>query len=289
MSYANLLLPHPVIRPDGFDYRSECSFNMQINKATCTRDKINLELSYELHSVFISNMIKKEKAKVFAMIKCSKTNQRVMFDFTETHRSLDLQLTDYAGKINIIPYVVTTEEIHNFKSEEHDDEIQKLRPDGMDLPTGAILAIGEQHEITIDSIEKIQAAISMVAKSTIGIGEYVIDANQDIISILINHKTLEGVRRLRQSAGPVLYASLYLTAIEHAIRTLTDNDEDHLWIQALRKTLHNHNIQIDDDLKENANRHAQNILEESKSKLKPLGLMVEWNQKRMDGENDDSD
>lgn len=236
MNYANLLLPHPIIRPDGFDYNHECGFNMSIKSATCTTDTIQLELSYKLQSDTLNDMIEEKEAKIFIIIKCAKTNQRVVFDSAKTYMKLNLQLADYAGKLNMVPYVATSKEIHNFKSEEHVDEIHKLMPNGMDLPTGAILAIGNQHEITIDSLENIQAAIHMVPKDSVKEGVYSIDTSGDRIAIVMNPKTFDGVRRLYAKAVPVLYASLYVTAIEHAIRDLED-ELNTPWAEALRKTL----------------------------------------------------
>ena len=288
MSYANLLLPHPIIRPGGFDYNDNCDFGMIIDKATCTEDRIHLELSYELQSISIGNMIKENKAKIFVMIKCTKTNQRIVFNSTKTDMILDLQLADYVSKLNIIPYIVTSEEIHNFKSEEHVDEIQSLMPDGVDLPIGAILAIGKQHEITVDSIEKIQAAINIVGKDSIEEGEYYIDTAGEHIQIVMHPITRDAVKHLHRRSKEVLYASLYVTAIEHAIRDLSDDNET-LWAQALRKTLGKQGIEINDDLKDNANKHAQAILIDSKSNLKPLGLLVQWYDKQTEGQNDEFD
>ncbi len=290
MSYSNLLLPHPVIRPGGFDYGEEYRFDIRIDKAIRIQDKINLKLSYELHSDFISNMIKEGKAKALAMIKCIKTNQRVIFDFTETHMQSKLQLADYAGKMSIVPYVVTSEKISGFRSKEYDDEIKGLRPNGMDLPTGAILAIGKQHEITIDSIERIQAAINITPNGNIKEGEYLVDTHEDIIQILMHPNTLERIRKLRsRDAIPILYASLYVPAVEHAIRALNDNDKKKSWVQALYKTLEKHSIDPNDELKEHANKYAQEILEDPTSNRKPLDSMISWNEELRLGEDDESE
>ena len=222
MSHTSLLFPHPIIRPGGFDY-TDCHFKMQITQARRAADIIHLELSFDLCSNTITNMIKEQQAKFYVTVKCTKTYQRITFDSGNHTMQLDLPLSDYSDKLNIMPYVATTRPISKFSSAEHDDELKKLIPNGVDLPEGAILAVEDPHEVVIDSIEKIQAAISIVRNDKLKEGEYVITTIGDLINIEMHPNTHDGTRRLRDKAPALLYPSIYVTALEHAIRDLEEN------------------------------------------------------------------
>ncbi len=270
MSHTNFLLPHPIIKPGGFDYNENCHFDIEIKQATTLDGNIHIEISCDLSSFTINDLIKKEKAKFFITLKCVKTHQRITHSFTETSMVWDIPMSNCVDKINITPYVATTEEIPAFYSKEHDDEIQQMIPDGVDLPTGAILAVGKSHEITIDAIEKIQAAIKIIQNKELEVGTYAIDTSGDYLDIQMHPKTQNSIRNIHNQSVELLYPSIYLTAIEQAIRDM-ENYKDRKWAQALHKTLEKHNIEIDyDKLKEEANKHAQTILN------KPLDRIIQW-------------
>lgn len=269
MSHANILLPHPIIRPEGCDYGNH-QFDMKIEQATYTPDgKIHLELLYDLSSSTINNLIKEKKAEFFVLLKCTKTYQRFAYSSVDAHMSLDISLSDYANAISVIPYVATVEEIPLFRSDEHDGEIKKLIPEGFNLPVGAILAVGNSHEITIDSIDKIQAAIMIVRGDELDEGHCAIETGSDFITIRMHPKIHHDILDIRNSSPGILYPSIYMIAIEHAILDLEENS-DRKWAHALRETLEKHNLKIDDNLKDNALEYAQKILKQ------PLNRIVQW-------------
>ena len=67
------------------------------------------------------------------------------------------------------------------------------------------------------------------------------------------------VEFLRQSDMRVLFQSVYMVALTHAIQDI-EPDDNRKWAEALRKTLEDNNIKIDKDLKTNAYKHAQKLL-----------------------------
>ena len=270
MSHTNLLLPHPIIKPGGFDYNENCHFNMEIKQAMTLDGNIHVEMSYDLASSTINDLIKKEKARFFITLKCVKTHQRITRSSIDTFMIWDIPISDCVDKINITPYVATTEEISSFHSKEHDDEIQQMIPNGVDLPAGAILAVGKSHEITIDSIEKIQAAIKIIQNKELEMRTYAINTNSDYLNIEMHPNTQNSIRNIHNKSVELLYPSIYLAAIEQAIRDM-EECKDRKWAQALHKTLVKHNIEINyEKLQEEANKHAQTILN------KPLDRIIQW-------------
>ena len=278
MNHANLLFPHPILRPNGFDYNNDCHFTMKLNQAAHINGKLHIELTYDLSSSTINDLIKNGKAKFFVVLKCTKTHHRIKFISTTTSIKQDLPISDFVDKLNITPYVATVEKIDSFCSKEHDDEIQQLSPTGIDLPTGAILAVGNSSEIIIDSIEKIQAAIKISPNDKIEEGMYSINTDGEYIVISVHSTTYNDIRNIYDKSRDSLYPSIYLSAIEHAIRDMKENEE-RKWAQALRNTLKKYNIETEGKIEEQAHWYAQMILE------KPLTRILQWN--NQDNEYDD--
>lgn len=269
MSHTRLLLPHPVIKPDGFDYNDGCIFDTEM-EASLISGSIHIKVSHNLTSSTLNDLITSKKAKFFVMINCTKTHQRVVKSYSETSISLDLPIADYADKINITPYVAAVEKISSFDSEEHDDEIRKSSPGGMDLPAGAILAVGRSNEITLDSIKSIEAAIRIMPNPDVAEGTYAIDTHDEYVEIVVHPNTQKSLEIIHDKARDLLYPSVYLTAIEHALRAMEDSS-GRKWVQGLEKTLERNNIRIDfENLRSESLKHAQTILNN------PLERIMKW-------------
>ncbi len=277
MSHTHLLIPHPVLRPHGFDYDEMSHFDIVIKKAEISNKKILLDLCYDLSSDTLNKMMDLKQAKFCLVIKCSKTHMRITYNNMTQNISQVLSLSDYAGRLTITPYVVANKNIKLFISKEHSDEFRQMAidtqsPDYMQLPEGSILAIGETHEIIIDSIQKITSAIKLVSNNKLEKGTYDIRTDQDYIHIELHPETKKSIIQMRKSAGSLLYSSIYLSTFEHAIRDLVDNDvKHHKWVPALKNTLKSYGVEMDDErLYESAHLYAQKIMQ------KPLEHMIKW-------------
>ncbi len=255
-----ILLPHPVLRPDGTDYRTGLGFNMSLTgepKYTLD-DKILVPVRFDLESRFVRGLIRGGKARIIVVVKCSRTYERMTLDVDVTETTLKLPLARYADKIRLLPYVSATESIERFKSPEHHAEFSDVE---INLPAGAILARGSDTELTIDALQTLSAAIQLVPDDRLEDGQYVIDVGGDYIQIYMNAKTCRGVDALRKTNRGLLYPSVYMTVLTHAIQNVTA-DRTRKWEEALRKTLEKNNMWIDDenDRKSEAYVHAQKLL-----------------------------
>ena len=270
MTRANLIIPHPIIRPHGFDYNQDCNFMLRINDSTYTIDgQIHLKLSFDLSSSTINNFIAKNKAKYVVIMKSTKTIQRIILKSNKPVIHCTIPLSECTDKLTLTPYVICTQEIMLTYTNEHDDEIKNLINTGILLPVGSILAFGNSHEIEIDSLENVQAAIKISRENRVKEGTYEIDTNDDYIDITVHPNTYDKLSLIHNKSVDLLYPSIYVIAIERAIRDLKDN-ETRKWSQALSKTLKKYNIETDDeDFDDKAYLHAQTILE------KPLTRILE--------------
>lgn len=255
-----ILLPHPVLRPNGMDYRTGLGFNMSLTgKPKYTLDgKILVPVRFDLESRFVRGLVRGGKARIVVVVKCPRTYERMTLDADVAETTLKLPLARYADKIRLLPYVAATEPIDRFKSPEHHDEFSGVE---INLPAGAILARGSDTELTIDSLQTLSAAIQLVPDNRLEDGQYIIDVEGDYIQICMNAKTCRDVEALRKTNRGLLYSSVYMAALTHAIQNVTA-DRTRKWEEALRKTLEKNNMWIDDedDLKSKAYMHAQKLL-----------------------------
>ena len=251
------LVPHPVLLPNGSDYRDGCRFDMTVDNPQRTMDDyIIMSVTFELESAFIRRLITKKKAEFFTLIKCVRTYKREVRRTFDTKITLRLPLAEYADKITITPYIASTASINPFRSAEHHEEFSDAQ---ISLPAGAILARGFDSELTVDSLKTLSAAIWFVDNDNLKEGEYEIDVNDDYINIKMHRETRSKVESLRRSNVNALFPSIYMAALTHAIQTLREN-EDRKWAEALTKTLKDHGIEIGEQMEENSYRYAQQLL-----------------------------
>ena len=255
-----ILIPHPVLQPDGADYAEGLKFEMSLNgKPQHTLDgKILVPVRFELISRFVRELINRKKAQMTVLVKCPRTYERMSFDVDDTKRELKLPLAHYADKIILSSYVSATESIEHFSSNEHHDEFSDIN---IDLPAGAILAQGSDIELTIDSLPTLSAAIRLMTGNKLEDGQYDVNVEDDYIEISMNKATRQNIENLRRYDPNVLYPSIYMMALTHAIQNVTP-DRTRKWEESLRKTLEKNNIRIDEeDLKSRAYVYAQKLLQ----------------------------
>ena len=78
------------------------------------------------------------------------------------------------------------------------------------------------------------AAIRLLTGEGLERGEYRIDVGDDYINIYMHEETRRYVEFLRQSDMRVLFQSVYMVALTHAIQDI-EPDDNRKWAEALRK------------------------------------------------------
>ena len=255
-----IFMPHPVLRPDGADYRQGLGFDMSLtdNPRYTLDGKILVPVRFNLESKFMRKLIHDKKALITVVVKCPRTYERMMVDVDGLESTLELPHGSYADKIWLSPHVSATEPIEHFKSKEHHAEFSGVE---INLPAGAILARGSDAELTIDALQTLSAAIRLMTNNELEKGQYYVDVEDDHIEISMHDETRRGVESMRKTSRHLLYPSVYMTALTHAIQNVT-TDGTRKWEEALRKTLVNIDICVDneEDLQCNAYIYAQKLL-----------------------------
>ncbi len=254
-----VMLPHPVLLPDSVDYKDGFKFEIVIDKEPqhTLDNQIILSVYFDLTSKFIRDLVRKNKAKICTVIKCTKTySRKVVFINVDEKKELKLPQSEYFDKIRLSSYITATEPINEFRSDEHHEEFSSM---SIPVPAGAILARASDKDLKIDSLDTLRAAIELVPRDTLKEGEYVVDVGEDLIKIYMHKDTRNRINALRSSNDRMLFSSIYMVALTYAIQNITE-DGTKTWEEGLRKTLMASEKKINDELKKEAYKHAQKIL-----------------------------
>lgn len=268
MSYRNRrLMPHPVLSADREDYRPECKFSADVPLKMISdggRD-ITIAVQYHLNVPTLHNLIQQGRARYCSVVECPKTYQRSSHVNEGTEDIIMLRRQEYDGRLILTPYIATVDDVSSFNPPELDDELRQLLPaNGIDLPAGAILAIGLATEISLEPPAAVESIVDLVPNSNLDASQFAVDLSGQRIAINVHPNVWANVQQVRnrQERQPILHQALYLHAIDKAIRNLTDS-EGKRWADVIGRKLADNGIETDDEagLSENSETYAQKIFQ----------------------------
>ena len=267
------VLPHPLLAPWTDDY-GDAEFIVTVPHAVLNNGKqINLTIKYHLTSQLLQQSVSKGVAQYVGLLTCSKTFSRDTFVSDQADDVQVLEAGNYANEIQLTPYVIATQHIEGFTSNELAEEFREIKPDGFSIPRGSILAVGDSTTITLEEGGSPYSVIDLVPDSTVENGSFVVDLDDNRIKIYVNpedKKRIEAFRKRGEGSREmaVLFPALYLHAVTEALRGLEENPDRH-WAQTMRAALERQGITDDQEgLKSRALRHAQKLME------MPMGTLL---------------
>ena len=269
------LLPHPLLAPWTDDY-GDATFVGTVPHAVLNNGKdINLTIKYHLTSQALRELIAKEAAQYVGLVSSPKTFNRNAYTTNQEDDIQILDASDYAQALRFIPYVVATRRIEGFISEEHNEEIRYIKPNGFSIPPGSILAVGDSTAITLEEGGSPYSVIDLVSHDSVpsGLVELSFDDNRIKINLAPEDKkrveALRGHGELSTNMA-VLFPAIYLHAVTEALRNLAAEDySDKQWTRTMRQALERHNITVDDEeVRNHALQYAQMLME------KPVGTLL---------------
>ena len=273
MTWNSRLLSHPLLSPWTEDYLGG-AFESEVPRSVISNGvSLTLVILYRLSSSVLLDLIEAGKADYAALVACSNTfNREIVLSGRQELHELTLDAGDYAKRIVITPYVVATQGIPHFASDEHDEEIRELNPRGFNLPTGSILAVGDSTRVELEQGSPF-SVIDLVPNLGTEEGTFDVDLNSDRVKIYLHPEDKGYVERFRkqafEGAGQVsLYPSIYLHAVAEALRNLSEYPETD-WAHTMQDALTRLDVAIDpDDLRVNSLKYAQKLM------ARPVGRLL---------------
>ena len=259
--------PYPLLGPPNGDYQEDVTFRVNIPKTIETNGKtISLSIQYYLGSQYLNDLISNGQAEYLLNIDCVSTKRRQALTGTEPHQKHVISTDGYHKELVVTPYVIAKEQIQNFTCTEHNHEYAQFNPQGITLPIGSIIAVGQQHRVNLQPKSNAFSIIDIVTDPNLKPGDPpTIDTEGERIKIGFNQEdklTVESIRTHRNNeahphmAG--LYASVYMPAIAQGLLELSEHKT--AWATSLREVLET--IKIAPDVAaEQPIYYAQKIME----------------------------
>ena len=259
------LFPYPLLARWNDDYGQK-AFSARLEAVQSNKLKINLGIEFSNDSEFLKGFIAERSAQYILVVSCPATAAREVIASPFETTLYELNSTDFSKELLSTPYIVATEEITCFTSDEHALEFKHVVPDGFSVPAGSILAVGVSIRTPLEGEGDAASVIDLIQNDRVPENELVVDLDQERIKIVLNPIDRARVEKLRNHPEAskemsLLYSSLYLPTVAEAVRSLPDYS-DRRWAVVLRSALEKQDIDVDSEsLKEEAFKHAQVLLD----------------------------
>ena len=249
----NRNFPYPVLSPVNDDYQPDVEFRVDLPESAETNGKtIRLDVAYQNTSAALNDLIARGQAHYCLLIECISTKHRVRYVGADLRQIHQLPAADYAGTFTATPYITATAPITGFSSPEHNPEYAEVKPDGFDIPVGAILAVSHGHQINLTPTGSPYSIIDIVTDETMLADDPpAVETDHDRIRIRISLERKVQVEAIRQHRNNPhhpfmrgLFSSLYMPAIATGIIQLADSTNS--WSRSLRQMLERKGINPDD-------------------------------------------
>ena len=269
-------IPHPVLSPVGQDYQDECSFRANVRNIRRSEDdgKIIIAIEYKLNEPTLRGMIQNGEAQYITLTKCPGTRVREAHQSQEEIQEIVLEATKYEGEIRIESLVTATRDIPGFHSPQWTPELLEFIPQGTDIPAAAILAFANPTISNADDAKQLESCVVIIPSEHTPQGEFDLSLEDQLIAISVNPEDMPSLGRMRgdERGQAKLWPSMYLAAIERAIREHRDEEhEEKQWVKTISDKLRENEMEAGDPdiLKARSLSMAQKLMEQ------PLRRIIE--------------
>lgn len=262
-------VPHPTLSYQRADYQPDCAFDIALPEVTPNADSkaVLLQIRYRLSGPTLLRLIADGQANYASVAECPTTYRRVAYRSRQAEHELRLDPGEWGETLTITPYVAANKPLPGFAPPELTPAAQALLPQGIDLPAGAILAIGAGVRIALHHRADMRSIFDLVPNRRQRVGAYRIDLSGNHIAIALHPDALAQINAARAESRhqPLLQQGIYLQALDKAIRNLGDYPESR-WAAVLRQKLTAAIPGCDPsdaaDLNENSEYYAQALFED---------------------------
>ena len=235
-------MPHPLLSGRSPDYAAGCHFLAEPDVMRRTGSgSIAIVLDYTVSAPSIVSLIDSEKAMFCTVVECDSTKTREAFVSDEFRHPVTLDSSIYTGAVKIRPHITATEHIEGFYSDDWRADIKEMLPNGISLPTGAILGRAVVIDFDAGGLISGESFFEIAPAAHIEKGLYSIDIEGERITIQVCPDDLPPINSLRnmddRETAPI-WMGMYQRAVEEGVRR--HRDEEHVkkrWAHNIGKQL----------------------------------------------------
>ena len=216
-------IPHPVLSPGGLDYLPTAEFRAQSEEAkkTSIHQMLHIPIQFHMTELHLADCIDRGEAAYVILTDCVQSRIRERHQTFDDRILISLDARDYYGSITIQPFIISTRDIADFRSDQWTKWIKDTLPNGVHIPSGAILAIANEHTLSLSEPAELQSCIQIVPTDRVEEGRFAIDQTNDHIHILVHPTDKAAISKMRTNEDDQdkLWPSMYLWAIAKAVQT----------------------------------------------------------------------
>ena len=266
-------IPHPVLLPNGLDYRSEFEFQGEV--ANIRKDEENrrivIAVQYRLNEPTLMELIQNGKARFTTTLDCPEGRSRESCSTPEERQEISLDARRYSGRVNVQSFVTATQDIPKLHSPSWNPDLTRFLEQGIPVPEGAILAISNPGDFRTGDADPLESCVVITPSDRIQEGLFEIILDDQLIAIRVNTRDKARIERIRnEERGTYLWPSMYLAAIERALREhLLEEHQNRQWAQTIREQLARAEIDTSnqDEFMARTLIYAQQLLENPMKRL----------------------
>ena len=178
------LLPHPHLAPWTDDY-PDGLFSAHLDQAHYTDGRnISLNITFNLESPTLEDLVQAGMAAYAALVDCPSTFTRRLDTFNLPEGTILLPSSEFSADFTATPHVVAITDLTLPSGPEIAEEYRSLRPAGIDLSAGAILATGGSLAISPQEVA-VHSVIDLVTDSSIRRGAFTVTLDDNRIKIKV--------------------------------------------------------------------------------------------------------
>ena len=240
MLKSNLNYPYPMLRSTSIDYRTSVISSSILLETTSNAYELNVSITTNNDN--INNLLEEGKLITGILVKSNAVWYRKFYPVKNGTIIIDAK--DIYGKVDLLPCIVSTQEINDFFSPDFEDEFKYSK---ISIGPGEIIGLGEElcFDALLDSdiFKNTSSIFEMVAVDDNNLSY---DLNNDKIVIFIPremHKNYINVANSTTSTKSILNSIIVfpvLVSVLYDIRNFSDDEdyyENKKWYKTIKKTI----------------------------------------------------
>lgn len=232
--------PYPVLTYFNDDYKN-CSFISNVT-SNAENNKIKLNISFNLTSKTLSQLIRDEKAVYLVHLECKSTRFRKKYETYDDSITIDIDGNNVKYEVEVSIFIAAKANISEFKSGEFNDDFSGI---SFNIEPGDVLALDRSIKINIDktgdSLKKMPSIFSIVPDEKCrGTIRWTDDGCKIIIHLSKDNFSKYKILRNRRDFADVMASIIVIPVLTEIICNI-QNDEncyaESLWIRVIKDRL----------------------------------------------------
>ena len=272
-------IPHPVLTGRSSDYSSDCLFLAEPSLMRRTGSgTIAVVLDYTVSAASIATLIEDRRAEFCVVSECDATKTRESHRIDAYRHPITLDASRYAGATKMRPHITTTESLDSFCSADWLPDVKEMLPNGISLPSGAILGRAAIVEFDAGGLISGESIFEIVPSANIEKGIYTLDISGERIVIQVCPDDLPAINQVRdldERGNASIWVGMYQRAVEEGV--LRHREDEHVskrWAINIGKQLTAADMETDDSdiLAARALEYAQRLMQNPLNRITEFAL-----------------